>query len=209
MAINVPDNVLSTMKNAVDIAGIPNEANRFVMELFDLQYKNIFEIALYPADVTSAISISGAGTALLDSTVMRLHLQSITIPFKKIEYESADIVYFAKGITKPTEVTMTLLENEIGVVRNYLEKWNEEIVTLDPVFGYRFRDNQLKAKKNAVIIPQMGSSLPSTGWIKMEGLKFSNHSEITLGHSEAEPMTMDVTCSVDNVYWQTLTNLIL
>jgi len=209
MAIPVSDNVLKNLKKAVDTAGILNEANRFVMELFDLQYRNVFEILLYPADLTSSVSLTGLGTAALDTIVTRLHLQSINVPFTKIEYDNADLIYFAKGIQKPTECTLTFLENEIGVVRNYMEIWLNEIIKQDPVFGFRFRDNQLKAKKNAKIIPLMGSSLPSTGLIALEGLKLMGQSDIIFAHNEADPMLIEVNCSVDKVYWQTAANLFL
>jgi len=208
MAINVGDNTLKTMKSAVDGAGLLNEANRFVMELFDLQYRNIFEILIYPASFTSSFSVLNVGSALLDSIVTRLHLQSLSIPFKKIEYDTADLVYYVKNLTKPAECTLSFIDNELGIVRNYLDYWHSEIIIDDPVFGYRFRDDQLKAKKNAIIIPQMGSALPSTGWIKLEGLKYSGQADITFGHAESDPLVMDVNCSVDNVYWMTAQDLI-
>jgi hypothetical protein len=209
MAINVSDNIIRGMKTAVDVVGVLNEANRYVMELFDPQFRNIFEIALYPADLFSGLSLGGLGTALLDTIFTRLHLQSITLPFIKVEYESADLVYFAKSVVKPTECTLTLIENEIGLVRNYMERWLDEIMIHDAQYGYRFRDNQLKAKKNAFIIPLMGTSFPSLGGVKMEGLKFSGMGDMTLGHSETDPMIIEVNCTVDKVYWVTATSLLL
>ena len=207
MSINVSNKALNLLKQSSETLGALNTANKFLMELFDPQFKNIFEIILYPASITASLTLeglTGVGTAILDTTITRLHLQSITLAFKDLEYGDADITKFVKGLVRPTEVTLNLIENELGVVRNYLQYWLNEIIVEDPVFGYRFRDNQLASKKNAMIIPQMGTSLPSTAWVKLEGLKYKSQASQTFGHGETEPMIMEVTCSIDNVQWQTL-----
>jgi hypothetical protein len=207
MAITLSNDALNTLKNTVDTAGYVNEASRFLLELLDLQYKNIFEIILYPEHLTENLSISTIGTALLDSTIAKLYIQSISLPFKKLEYESADIVYFVKNITKPTDCTISFIENDVGIVRSYLKSWQREIIVSDPFFGYRIRNNQLQSKKNAVILPQSGSQIPSpNGTIKMEGLKFKEIADITMGHNESEPMLIEATFSIDNVYWTGVTD---
>ena len=210
MAIPISDSAFNILKEGSETLGNLNTANKFLMELFDPQFKNIFEIIIYPADLSASLSLEGItniGTAALDTTITRLHLQSISSPFKSIEYGDADITKFPKSLIKPEEITLNLIENELGIVRNYLQYWLNEIVVENPTFGYVFRSNQLASKKNAMIIPQMGTSLPSTAWVKLEGLKYKTQASQTFGHGETEAMIIEVTCSVDNVYWATATSV--
>ena len=112
-----------------------------------------------------------------------------------------------QGINGKIENVSTIRGVDVIVDPDPTKILQNEIVIDDPVFGYRFRDNQVASKKNAIIIPQMGTSLPSTAWVKLEGLKYKTQASQTFGHGETEAMIIEVTCSVDNVYWATATSV--
>ena len=201
MTIPISDNTFNTLKSGSEALGALNTANKLLIELFDPQFKNVFEVILYPADLTSNLTLAGAGTAVLDTIITRLHLQSISPAFKEIEYGDADITKFIKGLVRPTTITINFLENEKGVVRTYLQSWLNEIVVEDPLFGYRFKDNQLASKKNAIIMLQQGFGIPSFPWVRLEGLKYQSQESQTFGHGETDPLIIATTFSVDNVKW--------
>jgi hypothetical protein len=203
MALPISDSTFNTLKKGSEALGTLNTANKLLIELFDPQFKNVFEVILYPADLTSNVSPTSIGTTALDAIITRLYLQSISPSFKEIEYGDADITKFIKGLIRPTTVTITFIENEQGTVRSYLKSWLEEIVVEDPLFGYRFKDNQMASKKNAIIMLQQGFGLPSLPWVRLEGLKYQSQESQTFGHGETEPMIIGATFSVDNVKWST------
>ena len=207
MSIKVSSEALRKMKEVIDYAGVLNEANRYVMETLDIQPKNIFEIIFTPA--TMSIDPVVIAQSAMDTVITRLHLQSIDIDFNSLEFESADIVKYVSSITRPESCILHFIENELGIVRNYIQLWKNSIYTYVPLFGYRFKDDQEACKKNAIVMPLMGSSIPSTAWVKLEGLKIKSQEAITFGHAEAEPLIISVVCSVDKVDWMTPTNLFI
>jgi len=207
MSIKLSSEAIRAMKQVIDYAGTLNEANRYVMETLDIQNRNIFEIIFTPASISIDPVVIAQST--LDTVITRLHLQSIDVDFNSLEYESADTVKYVTTIVRPESCTLHFIENELGIVRNYIQLWKNSIYTSIPLFGYKFKDNQEACKKNAIVMPLMGSSLPSTGWVKLEGLKIKGQEAITFGHAENDPLIISVTCSVDKVDWMTPTNLFI
>lgn len=197
-----------------NVTGKLNLGTRTLMEIFDPQNRNIFEILLYPKAVeANPTDLTSLGSAALDSIIAKLYIQSMDIPFIGLTNESYNELKGAKDIEYPTGCTITFIENELGVVRNYLNHWMKEIVF--PVYekdatsgilrtNYVFTDNQEGAKKNAIIMPLTGVGLPSVGWIKLEGLKLEKIENITFSQGEAEPMLITVTFSLDSSWWKTL-----
>lgn len=196
----MPD--INLLKRVVEGFGALNEGQKALMELFDVQSKNIFEILLYPQNLS--LSIGSVAGAALDTLMARFHIQSMTIPFVGIEYEKANEHKYVKDVIPPEECTLTFIENELGAVRNYMNSWVKSIMIPDLKGGYFFNSDQLAPKKNALIIPQMSIGLPSTGWIEIQGLNYKSTADLEMGHSVADPMTLDVTFAVDNVWWKTL-----
>jgi len=209
MSINVSSSTIRKIKQGVDAVGVINEANMLVMEMLDSQMKNNFECLLYPG--STSLSLSSVGTALLDSVVTRVHLQSIDIDFNSLNFESADTVKYVKEIVRPETCTFHFIENELAVMRNYIQMWKNEVYYAAPIYsyGYLFKNDQEASKKNAIVTPMMGTGIPSPGMIKLEGLKPKSQESITMGHGEGEPMIITLTCSVDKVDWITLTNLFI
>lgn len=200
----LPDSVINGLKSLADKAGWANQGPRTIFELLDPQNKNVFQMVVYPSDLTN-ISFSQVGTILADNAISTLYVRSLNIPFIGFEYATHNQFKFMENILYPEEVAITFIEDEIGVVRKYLNSWFNEIVVPDPInYGsYRFRENQLASKKDAIILPQTGLGIPTIGkgWIKISGMKFKGISEITFGHEENEPLRIDAQFSVDKVWW--------
>jgi hypothetical protein len=203
------------IRSAVDSTlGKLNLGVRTALELFDPQNRNLFEILLYPKAVESnPTDLMSIGSAIMDSTITKLYIQSMDIPFMGFKYADYNELKGVQDIEFPTGCTFTFIENEAGVVRNYLNHWMKEIAF--PVYekdstsgilrtNYVFTDNQEGAKKNAIIMPLTGMNLPSTGWIKIEGLKLEKIENITFDQGEAEPMKIVVSLSVDSIWFKCL-----
>lgn len=194
--------------------GFLNQSSKFLLESLDFQNRNIFEILLYPKSVESNPSdLASLGSAALDSIIAKLYIQSIDVPMLGLTSESYNELKGTKDIEYPTGCSITFIETEAGIVRNYLNNWLKEIVF--PVYetdatsgilrtNYVFTENQEGAKKNAIIIPLTGVGLPSTGWVKLEGLKYEKIENLVFSQSEAEPMLITCSFSVDSVWFKTL-----
>ncbi len=183
------------------------------MQLFDPQFKNKFEIIFYPY----SISVSGVLSAGADTLITKYHIQTLTIPTIKFEYDSANEKKYIKNVLFPEEVSMTFIENEEGVVRNWLDSWEKDIASLksdtmasmlpgsNDKSQYVFKDNQNASKKNALITLKTGGGLPSPGGIVlMEGLKFKGVNDYTIGQNESDPLLIECTFAVDLVRMKTI-----
>jgi len=209
------DEFIQGAKKAKEIAGIPNMLQRELMEMLDPQCKNLFEVLLYPANFSSDPKV--IAHSIMDTLVARLHIQNINVPFFGLEYERANWEKYVKDVTQPDEMSMTFIENEESVMRNYLQAWINQVVVAssflgntvpysttpfsgDAKYNYVFSKNQYKSKKNAKIFLKMGSSLPSLAYIQVEGLKFKSMSAWDIGHDQEEPLRIECTFAIDNAY---------
>ncbi len=226
-----PDSVINGFKNVADGYGKLNEGQLALMHLLDPQFMNVFEILIYPQNFS--LDIGSAAMAALDTVVARLHIQKMTIPFPKFIYEDYGGVKHLIDIEYPEEVTITFLENDLGIVRNYLQYWMNTIATFDPtgisntmskmntdagVFNpenlgntdpfinpamastYKFKPNQLAAKRNAKIFLQMASGAPSpAGFVQIEGMKLKGIEDWEIAHDSQEPMMITATFAVDMI----------
>lgn len=193
----------NTKKTADATFGNLTKNTKSLLEIFDPQNKNIFEIMLYPASIST--DPSSIATAALDSIISKLHIQSITMSFVGLEYDVWNEEKIVKGVIYPEEITITFIENEIGIVRNYLTHWLNQVVYVSSITGeWIFKDDQISAKKNAIIIPQMKIGTPSPGWIQITGIKYKQLGSLTLAHSDGDPMLLECTFAIDNLWWKVL-----
>ena len=221
------------MANPIDKAyGSLNEAQMVLMELLNPQWMNIFEILIYPQNLLGTFTggtetnltekARDAAMAAMDTVIARLHIQKISIPQTKFVYESFNGMKHIKDVEHPENITITFIENEFGLVRNYLQYWMKSIadvnlwktndvksiaaegnnMNIDPAlsFSYTFNDDQQKSKRNAKIFPQMKNGLPSTGgFIQLEGLKYESIENMEFDQASGEPMLITATFAVDIV----------
>lgn len=227
------DSVINATKKAADVLGTLNEGQLALMNLLDPQWQNIFEILIYPQDISFSSPMTVL-TAALDTVVARLHIQKVSIPFPTIEYEDFNGIKHVSDIKYPDDMTITFLENDLGIVRNYLKYWQNSILdvmdagigdefkrlgatlnrtgspALNPAMTstYKFKENQQAAKKNAKIILQMSNGLPSpAGWVLIEGMKLKSIEPWELSQDSQEPMMITATFAVDMVRMQTAMDL--
>jgi hypothetical protein len=196
--------VLDVKRIADSTFGNLNKGVKRILEVFDTQNKNMFEIVLYPAPPKKfgIGTLKTLGLGALDSTLTKIYVQSISCPFLKFEYESYQEVKEIKDLTYPEQMSITFVENELGFVRLYIKKWFEQIVKVDSKDpnSYVFQANQAGAKKNGAVIPLMGTGLPSLPLIKFYGLKPMGIQDIEFSQAEGDPMLITVDFSVDNVW---------
>lgn len=197
MALLSP-NVTNNLKKVSNAAALPTNAVKALLEVFDVQNKNLFEILLAP----TKLSFASVGWAALDTTITSLHCQSISMPFFSLEYTRFNHEQAVTDIEYPGDITINFLENELSFVRIYLQKWMSDTVNLRWYSGvdgdFVFKDNQDAAKKTALVMPMTGMNLPSPCWIKLEGLRYKSIEPWTFSQEENTPFIIAVTCAVDN-----------
>lgn len=209
MAINI-----QPITNALQTV---NEKTGELFALFEPQFRNIFEIILAPTDITAfaqgsaemkvAGAIATTAAVVSDNIITKFHIRSVSIPFPTLEYETLNEKKAIKGINHPDSCTVSFIENDLGVVRTYLSSWRNQIAFRTMNGDYIFRNNQLFSKKNAIIIPQMATGLPSPAWIELQGMKFQSLGEVIIGHDETDPMILEATFALDSAWWLTGTSL--
>jgi hypothetical protein len=203
----------STAKAIADATvGNLNKATAFLLDLFDPQNKNLFELILYPANITfglTAEDLKFLGQAALDTVIARLYVQSINVSFRDFEYQDYNELKGIRDIKYPDTISMTFIENELGFVRNYIRYWEKSIGDKSLLSEqFLFNNNQSITKKNGILVPLMGIGLPNPAVIRFIGLKFKSWGELTFSHGDGDPMLLTVNFSVDDVYWRTLSDLI-
>ena len=213
----ISNSVIHATKLAADTIGIVAESAKFILEVFNPQNMNLFEMILIPEIYStpgSSPSIGQLAHAGVDTLISTVCIQTIEVPFMSFETERVGNMSIISDVIYPEEITITYIENELGVVRDYLTNWQEQIMTLDknalgnfaPLggteteTGWIFEDNQEFAKKKAIIIPQMTTGLPSTAWVEIRGLRLKAMEPWTFDQKESEPMHISVTCSCDNIW---------
>lgn len=196
--------VLDIKRIADKTVGNFNKASKDLLNVFDPQNKNLFEVLLYPSDISFS-SPSTIALAGLDILLTRIYIQSIDVPFLNLDYQDYQEVKEVKDIIYPDSISITFIENELGFVRTYIAKWIETII--EPVKGaknyensYYFSPNQQGAKKNGVIVPFTGLGLPSFPVIKFWGLKPKSIENIIFSQGDGDPMLIVVSFNVDNTW---------
>lgn len=207
-------------KGIVKATGKINEQVRKGITMLDPQPLNVFSMFLYPASTKANISAgnklssiaSSLGSAALDTSLTKLHVQSIDVPFASFEHEKLDLFQYTKDYNQPDQVTFTLIENDLAFVRMWYKKWLDEIIVKAKIGSslnsanqdsYVFKDDQEAAMKNAVIFLQTGTGIPSPGWVKLHGLLPKSLNNLTLDHGEGQPYKMQLTCKVNEVLLET------
>lgn len=203
----IPDSVIRSTKTVANVAAVVTTATKSILELLTPQNKNIFQILLYPqspdpgeTDPTSVATRVAFG--ILDTTVSTFFIQSLDIPMLGFEYVEYNERKGISNLVYPEEITVTFIENEVGVVRNYLDYWLSTIVQSDygDSDGYTFKDNQNVSKKEALIMPMDGLAIPTIGWIKIRGMKYKGMENWSFAQNDGDPMIITATFSVDNVW---------
>ena len=220
-----PNSVINALSTTADVLGYLNRGRVELLTLLDLQWKNQFEIIFVP----QVFNTDTIPNMAIDTAITSLHVQNISgIKLPDIEVIDINGIKHVTGITSPEDVTMEFIENDLGLVRFFLQRWMNLIYTpmvnYDPVKDgiqkaagggfnvndnvnteghssyYVFRDNQKAAKKDAVIMFKGTTSLPSAGgWMKLDGLKLKSVSGFDIGQKEEEPLMITATMSVDMI----------
>jgi hypothetical protein len=187
------------LKGVANISAIPTNAIKTLLEVFEPQNKNLFEVILAPGDLSGA-NIAMAG---LDTSITSLFCQSITTSLFSITYQRYNHEQAPSSLEYPDTVTINFLENDLAFVRIYMQKWMSDTVNLRYTSNipgdYVFKDNQDAAKKNALIIPQTSMGIPSPCWIKIEGMRYQSMEQLSFDQTAGDPMIIAVTCAVDNI----------
>lgn len=196
---------IKELQQIADSNGSRFASERLLFQLMDFQHKNSFDVIFYP----TYFSINPVSAPLqerstsMDSTITRLHIRSISIPsFNALEFENADREQYVKALTRATEVTMSFIETEQSVVRNYLQTWNKLIYYYDFTRQtYIFQDDQYAAKKNCKIFLLTGLGSSSAAYLTIMGMRPKSIGELTISHEETEPYIQEVTFHCDRIEW--------
>jgi len=196
----IADNIVNSYKNGVNIAGIINEADVAILSNTSLQNKCLFEMIIYPETFPS--TPKGIALVALDTIIMRYSLYSINdLPLTGFDYQRYGGMNYIKDMLYTDTFNCTFIENNLGGVKEYFRKWQEEIAVYTPALGplkrdYLFKDNQDASKRTGIIIPLQSDMMPSIGWIKIDGMKFKNLTGISYDHAsgENELLTAEFIC---------------
>lgn len=201
----IPDSVTKTYKNILDKASYIYEANKIILHNTGFQHKCLFECIIYPEKPQlsglSMQSVKNIANIGKDLQIVRTFLYSINdIQLVNFDFERAGGFNFIKEINYAETITMTFLETQLGVVKNYLRTWMEQIAYYEPTLReYYLNDNQIQSEKTCLIIPQQKDYLPSLIWIKIDGMKIKNISGIDYSHEDGDIEKISVDFKVDNI----------
>ena len=203
--------MLNVMKNTTKGTSLINQAAMELFQLTDFQQKNQFEIVLLPEEFINLRGDTLKDTAkrvaksALDLTVAQFYVQNMDIPHNAVEFTRYDNLQAVQDMTYADEVTITFIETEAGLVRQFLANWMSLQFTRDEIMGgYHFADNQWLGRKQAIIMPLSRLGLPQTAWWQIKGMRFKTHDSISFDQQAPDPMTISCTFAVDEVYINTL-----
>jgi len=193
--------VASKYKKVVDTAAIAMTVDKEFYGNIGLQNKCLFEIIMTPEiDFTkSFVSIAKSTVAAArDFLVVRFYLYSIQdLPLTGFEYIRYGGLQAVKDLIYPESFTATFLEDNMGTTKGYLRKWLNDIASYDSTTkDFIFNDDQSISKRSAIIMPIQQDALPSTEWIKIEGMKIKAVTGIGYDHSsgDTELITVEFAC---------------
>jgi hypothetical protein len=198
------DKLTRQYKKVADAAALPMKADREFYTNLGFQNKCAFEIMLLPeVTYTSDISRAASTTRQLlgapkDIFIGRYYLYSIQeLPLTGYEYVRYGGLQGVKDMIYPESFTATFLEDNIGSVKAFFRNWMDKIAVYDPIRkDYVFNDDQSLSKKQAIIMPVQSDALPSTEWIKIDGMKIKAITGIGYDHAsgENEIITAEFAC---------------
>ena len=193
--------VASKYKKVVDVAATAMKVDKEFYGNIGLQNKCLFEIIMTP-DIDfskSLVSIAKSTIAAArDFAVVRFYLYSIQdLPLTGFEYIRYGGLQGIKDMIYPESFTATFIEDNSGTTKSYIRKWLNDIAEYDSTTkDYIFNDNQSISKRNAIIMPIQQDALPSTEWIKIDGMKIKAVTGIGYDHSsgDTELISVEFTC---------------
>lgn len=209
-----------------------NKGQRWVMENMSLQSPNFFEILLYPKDSfnnpNDPFFTTKKAQALLDTAIGRFHIQRISLPQTKINYdkkssftEKDSFVLGSRNInssyyysnnrdvsSRYSKGGAVGVESSSKVSIVFVE--NEFNVVLrylnywqntiyDKKTG-RFADNMESSKKNAKVLLRTGEGIPTGVWFQINGMQIEGIQEVTLGHEEDFPLKIQADFFIEDIY---------
>jgi len=198
------ESLILQTKKTVDMAAVLSKGTVELLTNMELQHKNQFEMIITPFGKTNVSSLLHT-TA--NNAILKLYVQTVEVTFVSFAYERADNVQYLKDVEYPESVRMTFLEDDIGIVRNWLSNMMQSIAYTTDDGTFVFQNDQNAVKFNAILIPLTKMSIPSGGWISLHGLKYMSSEGISFDQSSAENMILDVTFACDNCWWKTPSNL--
>ena len=169
-----------------------------------------------------------------DALVSKLYVQSITIPDLAFEYESNGSA--TKTVTKviyPDTITITFLENEKGLVQQYISEWRDRIAAAPSILqkllkqvgfeleavtsGFlgadyshfpddvKFGSNQDVTKRLGILmLTPVDRSTPLSPRIEIRGLKYKSRAPYTVSQAGTANLLYSVEFSVDSIKIPTL-----
>lgn len=199
----ISDSVRTTAKKIVDTAGIAMEADKVILSNMDLQAKCNFEIMIMQERdlaLQAGTIPSIAYSAFKDAFIGRYFLYAIQeVPIVGFEFQRNGGFQGLKDVIYPDSISLTFIENGVGYVKGYLKDWMDEIATYQPLSrDYLFNDDQFVSKRTAYIIPMQKEAIPSTTWIKIEGMKYQQLTGISYDHSMGDNELLTVQFSTEN-----------
>jgi hypothetical protein len=195
------DSVLKKYKQTADTAAIGMKADRIFYANMSLQSKCSFEILLMPeinSESSFETKIKQGLMGAKDLLIGRYYLYAIQdLPITGFEYIRYGGLQGIKDMIYPDSFTVTFLEDGIGSVKGYLRNWIDKIATYNELTrDYVFNDDQSLSKKQAIIMPIQSDALPSTEWIKIDGMKIKSVTGLGYDHAsgENEIITAEFAC---------------
>lgn len=209
MALRPPDSFINNHKKVIDSLSILSKDAKLFLESLDPQQKNQFKIIVTaePSPVTTTFADKAIQIAksVLDTKVFDFFIQNLDIPINAIEYARYDHLNTIQDIAFADEVSMSFIEDELCIVRIFLQNWLELTWKQSSnKGGYVFNDNQYLARKKAIILPIGRGGLPNTVWIEIRGMRIKTIDNFTFDQQTPEPMIIPVTFACDGVYLKSL-----
>lgn len=209
MSLRPSDSVINTHKQVIDKLGLLTQDAKFFLETLDPQQKNKFQILVTaepsPKPITISDRVVQTAKSVLDSKVFQFFVQNLDIPLDGIDYARYDNLQTVQDVTYADEVSMTFIEDELCIVRMFLQNWLE--LTMQQNInkgGYTFNDNQYLGRKKAIIMPMGRGMTPSTVWLEIRGMRIKNIDNFSFDQQTPEPMMIPVTFACDGVYLRSL-----
>jgi hypothetical protein len=125
---------IHALRRVADVTGILDKARISLLTHLDLQWKNQFEILFMPHYIPATVNKSdvalNVANIALDAAIASLHIQNISgIKLPDIEVIDINGIKHVTGITSPDDITMEFIENDLGLVRLFLQRWMNKIYT--------------------------------------------------------------------------------